>query len=48
MKITAMRHVYKQKPLKIRDFNEAEKKEIKEHVEKRKIKQREVAEKNKL
>ena len=40
--------VYKQKPLKIGDFNEAEKKEIKEHVEKRKIKRREVAEKNKL
>ena len=38
--------VYKQKPIKIDDFNEAEEKENKEHVEKRKIKRREVAEKN--
>ena len=40
--------VYEQKPLKIDDFNEAEEKEVKKHVEKRKIKRREVAEKNKL
>ena len=38
--------VYEQKPIKIDDFNEAEEKENKEHVEKRKIKRREVAEKN--
>ena len=40
--------VYEQKPVKINDFNEAEEKEVKECVEKRKIKRREVAEKNKL
>ena len=40
--------VYEQKPLKIDDFNEAEEKELKKHVEKRKIKRREVAKKNKL
>ena len=39
--------VYEQKPIKIDDFNEAEEKEIQERVEKRKIKQREVAEKKK-
>ena len=38
--------VYEQKPIKIDDFNEAEEKENKEHVKKRKIKRREVAEKN--
>ena len=49
MKIFATRHfVYKQKPIKIDDFNEVEEKEGKERVEKRKIKRREVAEKNKL
>ena len=41
-------YFYEQKPLKIDDFNEAEEKEVKEHVEKRKIKRREVAEKNKF
>ena len=40
--------VYEQKPIKIDDFNEAEKKEIKEPVEKRKIKRIEVAENKKL
>ena len=40
--------VYKQKAIKIDDFNEVKEKEIKEHVGKRKIKKREVAEKNKL
>ena len=40
--------VYGQKPIKIDNFNEAEQKEIKEHVEKRKLKRREVAENNKL
>ena len=40
--------VCKQKPIKIDDFNEAEQKEIKDHVEKRKLKRREVAEINKL
>ena len=39
--------VYEQKPIKIDDFNEAEEKEIQERVEKRKMKQKEVAEKNK-
>ena len=34
-----------QKPEKIADFNEAEEKEVKEWVEKRKIKRTEVAEK---
>ena len=40
--------VYEQKSIKINDFNEAEEKEVKESVEKRKIKRRKVAEKNKL
>ena len=40
--------VYEQKPVKIDDFNEAKEKEVKERVEKRKAKRREVAEKNKL
>ena len=40
--------VYEQQPVKIDDFNEAEEKEVKEHVEKRKINRREVAEENKL
>ena len=40
--------VYEQKPIKINDFNEAEDKEVKERIEKRKIKRREVAKKNKL
>ena len=40
--------VYEQKPIKIDDFNEAYEKEVKERVEKAKIKRREVVEKNKL
>ena len=40
--------VYEQKPTKINEFNEAEEKEVKERVEKRKQKRREVAENNKL
>ena len=40
--------VFEQKPIKTDDFNEAEEKEVKEGVEKRKMKIREVAEKNKL
>ena len=39
---------FEQKPIKVDDFNEAEEKEDKERVEKRKMKRREVAEKNKL
>ena len=39
--------IFEQKPVKIDDFNEAEEKEVKEHVQKRKRK-KEVAEKNKL
>ena len=37
--------VFEQKPIKIDDFNEIEEKEVKKRVEKRKQKQREVAEK---
>ena len=37
--------VYEQKPIKIYDFNKAEEKEIKERVEKQKIKRRAVAKK---
>ena len=40
--------VYEQKPIKIDDFNKAEEKEIKERIEIRKIKRREIAENNKL
>ena len=40
--------VYEQKPIKINDFNKAEEKEVKECIEKIKIKRREVAEKIKL
>ena len=40
--------VYEQKLIKIDDFNEIEEKEIKERVEKRKMKRREVTENNKL
>ena len=36
--------VYVQKPTKIDDFNDAEEKEVKEHVQKRKQKRREVNE----
>ena len=39
---------FEQKLIKIDDFNEAEEKEVKEHVEKTKTKRWEVAEKNKL
>ena len=42
------KRVYEQKPIKINDFNEAEEKEVKERIEKREIKRRDVAEKNKL
>ena len=40
--------VYEQKPIKIDDINEDKEKEVKECVEKMKMKQREVAENNKL
>lgn len=36
------------KPIKIDDFNEAEEKQVNEHVEKNKLKRREVPEQNKL
>ena len=45
MKMSTMRHVYGQKLIKIYDSNKAEEKQIKEHVEKWKIKWRGVAEK---
>ena len=41
-------NVYEQKPTKINHFNEDEEKEVKEQVERLKIKCREVAEKSKL
>ena len=41
-------NIYEQKPINIGDFNKAEEAEVKERVEKRKQKRREVAEKNKL
>ena len=41
-------NIYEQKPVNIDDFNEAEKVELKQGVEKRKGKRRIVAEKNKL
>ena len=40
--------VYEKQTIEIDDFDETEEKEIKEHVEKIKIKIREVAENNKL
>ena len=40
--------VYEQKPIKTHDFNEIEEKQVKEWVENRKQKRREVAENNKL
>ena len=40
--------MYEQKPVKVDDSNETDEKEMKEHVEKRKRKRREVAENNKL
>ena len=47
MSTTRQMPMNKKKPIKIDDFNEAkEKEEIKECIEKQKIKQREVAEKN--
>ena len=39
---------YEQKPIKIDYFNETEEKEIKERIEKRKLKRREVTQNNKL
>ena len=41
-------NIYKQKPILVDDFNEVEEKEVKERVEKGKLKRGEVAEKNKL
>ena len=41
-------NIYEQKPVTIDDFNEVEEKEVKERVEKRRQKRREVAEQNKL
>ena len=41
-------NLYEEKPTNIDDFNEVEEKEVKENVEKRKVKRGEVAEKNKL
>ena len=41
-------NIYEQKPVTIDDFNEVEEKEVKECVEKRRQKRREVAEQNKL
>ena len=40
--------VFEQKPIKIDDFNELKEREVKERVEKRIMKGREVAEKDKL
>ena len=41
-------NIYEQNPINIDDFNEIEEKKVKERVEKRKQKPRDVAEKNKL
>ena len=41
-------NTFEQKPIKIDGFNDEEEKEVKERVEKTKMKRREVAEKNKL
>ena len=41
-------NIYEQKPTKIDDYNDAEEAEVKEHVQKRKEKRKNVAEKNKL
>ena len=41
-------NIYEQKTVTIDDFNEVEKKEVKERVEKRRQKRRKVAEQNKL
>lgn len=43
-----MTNTFEQKPIKIDDFNDEEEKEVKERVEKRKMKRGKVAEKNKL
>ena len=41
-------NIYEQKPINIDYFNDVEEKQVKECVEKRKQKRREVAEKNKM
>ena len=41
-------NIYEQKPINIDDFNESEEAEVKQQVDKRKQKRRDVAEKNKL
>ena len=41
-------HVYKQKPMRVDDFNEAKEAEVKERIKKRKAKRKELAENNKL
>ena len=41
-------NISEQKPVTVDDFNEVEEKEVKEHVEKRRQKRREVAKQNKL
>ena len=41
-------YVYEQKPIKTDDFTETEEKEVKEHVEKRKMKRREIEKKEKI
>ena len=46
-KIPNKTNIYEQKPINIDDFNEVEENKIKERVEKRKQKRREVAGKNK-
>ena len=44
----AVTSTFEQKSIEIDNFNEEEEKEVKERVDKKKIKRREVAEKNKL
>ena len=41
-------NIYEQKPVKIDDFSDAEEAKVKEHIETRKEKRTNVAEKNKL
>ena len=41
-------NIYEQKPINIDDFNESEEAEVKQQVDKRKQKRRDLAEKNKL
>ena len=48
IKMNTLTNTFEQKPIKIDDFNDEEEKEVKERVEKTKMKRREVAEKNKL